>query len=160
MPLARPKIAAIYNQVNGWWNNAGAIQYIAHAITAGPNAANLGAAIAVAAGGGPNQHPDQQYWQNAPAVIPGILRIEIDCTLMPCDGQFNGCLYRVPYLLRQAGFANIPLRIFSHRDENMGGNGSSKRVIYCNSSDNNATLTDAMARHDDWGWVPWAGAYP
>ena len=161
MPLRRPKLAAIYNLTNGWWVNAGAIQYVAHGITAAHAAVNLGPVLAIAAGGGPNQHPDQQYWQGhaPPAGAAGFVRIEIDCTLTPCTGQFDGCLYRVPYLLRQAGYANVPLRIFSHREEGMGGGGSSKRYITCNSADQNAALTVAMNNHDDWGWVPWAGVY-
>lgn len=160
MILRRPKIPAIYNQVQGWWNNGGNIQYRAHAIIAGPAAISLGNTLAIAAGGGPAQHPDQQYWLNAVAAPHGTIRIEIDCTLMPCGTEFNGCLFQVPRLMRQAGFANIDLRIFSHRDEGLGGNvSSSKRYIACNSSDNNGLLIEAMNEQDGWGWVPWVGTY-
>ncbi|WP_374086957.1 hypothetical protein [Methylomicrobium lacus] len=165
--LHRPKIAAIYNLTYNWWQNAGAINYVAHAITAAPAAFPLANSIAIAAGGGPNQHPDQQYWQgNMAAAIAAaggaaaIVRVEVDCTLMPCDGQFNGCLFRVPYLIRQAGLPNKPLRIFSHRDEGIGGAGTSKRYFDCNSSDNNAALIAAHAANNGWSWTPWNGAYP
>ncbi|RYY74884.1 MAG: hypothetical protein EOO52_11220 [Gammaproteobacteria bacterium] len=169
MDLHRPKIAAIYNTTYDWFNNVGAIQYVAHAITNANTAILLRGAIQIGAGGGPSEHPDQQYWLNhnfsvAIATAGGlgqIRRIEIDCTLTPCAGQFNGCLYRVPQLVAAAGFTGKPLRIFSHRNEGMGrvGSPTTKRYIECMSNGNQLSMTQAMNAHEGWSWAPWAGVY-
>lgn len=171
--LQRSKLATIYNVVNGWYANVGAIQYIAHGITAGGAAHALGGALAIGAGGGgAANHPDQVYWSAARdvAIAAGvaaaggaaaIVRIEIDCTLTPCAGNAMSCVYRVPQLINgKAGLAGKPLVIFSHRDEGMAGAGeSTKRVFNCNAGDGNAALLAAYNNHRGWSWVPWAGNY-
>jgi hypothetical protein len=47
--------------------------------------------------------------------LTAIDRIEIDSTLLPCTGGDDGCLLIVLFLVQQAGFGDLPLRIFSHR---------------------------------------------
>src|SRR5262249_31939218 len=128
-------------------------------------------------GGAPPNHPDQLFWITPNGVlIPGITnvinarggvqqiqRIEIDCTLMPCNVGLNSCLVRVPQLIQNYGFNGIPLRIFSHRDEGMGGAGqSSKRMIMTTSNANAGALQAAYNAHTDWSWAaaPWNGLYP
>ncbi len=173
MALRRPKIAAIYGVADDWWQNVGAINYIAHAITAAGTAHPLGNAIAIAAGGGgAANHPDQVYWrnQNNAQIAAGVLaagggaavvRIEIDCTLMPCANNQNACVYRVPALINgKPGLAGKPLRIFSHRNEGGPGQvGSSNRVFDCVAGAGNAALLAAFNANRGWGWVPWAPGY-
>jgi hypothetical protein len=157
--LPRPKQATIYALVGDLWENNGSIQYVAHAITAGGTATRLRDVIE-GSGKGPANHPDQLYWDSKRiAKVAGVQRIEIDCTLMPCDGEFDGCLFRVPALVAACGYANIPLRIFSHRDEGAGGGGSTKRYFLCNTGQKNAELKAAFAQHGGWGWTPWNGTY-
>jgi hypothetical protein len=174
--LARPKIATIYNAVQNWYQHGGGVNYIAHAIIAGPQAIQLRPATnAAGIGGSPGNHPDQLYWATPGGIliaaitnsiaaaggVAAILRIEIDCTLMPCNVALNSCLNRVPLLIQAYGFAGIPLRIFSHRDEGVAGAGeSSKRVIQTNSAAAVPALATAYAANADWSWIPWAGVYP
>lgn len=166
----RPQIPAIYNTVWDWYNQAGAIHYVAHAILQGPTANQLAAPLAIGAGnGGPQNHPDQQYWiqninitHNLQQIVLGgnLIRVEIDCTLMPCNAAQVGCLFRVPHLI---GVNNVPLRIFSHRDERGGAQlytETSKRYLDCNSSDTNQALQTAYDANNGWRWDPWAGNYP
>ncbi|MDX1692540.1 MAG: hypothetical protein R3208_02170 [Ketobacteraceae bacterium] len=171
MSLRRPKSPAIYDIVGDWWDNSHGVPYIAHAIFTEGAPLTLGP---VTQGTG-NQnlatnHPDQSFWKDNKNGIRDKLdrefrqgrllrRIEVDCALMPCVQQ-GGCVYRVPALIRSCHdkLADVELRIFSHRDENMGGgngNDSSKRYYIARTSDGN-DLTNYNA-HDGWGWVPFGG---
>jgi hypothetical protein len=175
--FSRPKIAAIYNVVSNWHHHGGGVNYVAHAITAGPTAHRLRAVQNVGGlGGTPSNHPDQLYWAttpggltiaaitnaiNAAGGLGAIVRIEIDCTLMPCNVAANCCLLRVPALIQNYGFGAVPLRIFSHRDEGVGGGGeSSKRMIQTTATAAAGALNAAYNANTDWAWTPWAGAYP
>jgi hypothetical protein len=165
-PLSRPKFQALYDRVKDWHESDGDIHYVAHAITTGPNRVVLIAAeTAEGSGGSAGNHPDQKYWKTFKATSGALpartIRIDIDCTLLPCDPAPQGCLYQVPILIRNAGIANMPLRIFSHRNEFPPKNAqSSKRYFECNSSDTNQTLLTQFKEHAGWGWVPWNGNYP
>ena len=174
---SRPKHPTIYPTVQDWYTNTGGVRYVAHAITAGtpPVARQLRTPqTGGAPGASPASHPDQVYWSTSQYLdaaiqntitqaggVAAILRIEIDCSLMPCSTQNTSCLYQVPRLINRYGFTNVPLRIYSHRDEAMGGgNASSKRVIICRSGDNNTALLAAYNANTDWSWAPWNTAAP
>jgi hypothetical protein len=180
MPVQRSKAASTQGNVNIYtltqnWYQTTQVGYVAHAFLNNGGIVCLRPVVSAAASNSPASHPDQSYWRvlvqnQAPqavtavtnsvnAIRPNIVRIDIDCKLMPCNGQYAGCLYQVPAFMAQYyGLNGVPLRIFSHANENMGGGGtgntSSKRVIACTVGDANATLTNAYNNHDGWGWVP------
>jgi hypothetical protein len=179
MALRRSKLACrsgnidIYATVQGWWGTA-QIPYVAHAFLANGTIIRLRPTLSAGADNRPANHPDQQYWRtlsrnghasavatitNAIAAAGGVANIasiDIDCKLMPCNGDDHGCLYAVPALMRNLyALNNVPLRIFSHADENMGGAGSSKRVITTSTAAvGHDAATNAYNLHDGWGWVP------
>jgi hypothetical protein len=173
----QPKLPTIFDAVSDF-NGAG-VKYIAHLIDQNGKAYPLGPETT--GQGNQNQtanHPDQSFWGGNQNTIKkalekaqgSISRIEIDCTLLPCDAQYTGCLYRVPLLIKDhfqalrnmKGFslvnnvdpAKIPLRIFSHRRENQP-----IRVIFCLSGDSRADLTTAYANRDEWFWVDFKDTY-
>ncbi len=177
----RPMLPTIYGNVSDF-NEGGSVKYMAHLVTQGLGQNCRAYALGTettGSGGTPSNHPDQVYWEgkmnrlrnaiqnSASNNAPSISRIEIDCTLLPCDGQYDGCLYRVPALIRgllnslkaltgQERFAliantdpgKIPLRIFSHRPEN-----EPPKVIFCTIGDSNQQLQTAYANRDSWIWV-------
>lgn len=165
MALRRGKHPTIYGTVANWYDNIVGVSYIAHLIlTDGTAVPFLNNAVQ---GNGnqnfPANHPDQQFWTGHQAAIQtvinnnyqNLLRIEIDCSLMPCTGG-GSCLMRVPALIQAFNHINgAAIRIFSHRDENMGGAASSKRYVECVSTDGHAACTAAYNLHDGWGWVPY-----
>jgi len=175
MPVSRSKAASrnglidIHATVADWYQ-AVDIPYIAHAFLANGTIVCIRPTLRTPAGNAAAGHPDQLYWRAfnggnhavavaavtnsiAAAGVANITRIDIDCKLMPCTGV-NGCFVAVPALMRNLyGLANVPLRIFSHANENMGGNGSSKRVITTTSAAGAVALTNAYNAHDGWGWT-------
>ena len=57
-------------------------------------------------------------------------------------------------LLASAGYENVPLRIFSHRDENLGDSPmQNKRMFSCRSNDAKPALDAAFNAHENWFWV-------
>ena len=178
MAVNRSKAASgnIWTVVGAWYNHT-QVPYVAHAYLANGNIIQLRPPVFGSAGNNANNHPDQRYWReydgghHQTAVlsitqaiqgaggVANIRLIDIDCKLMPCAAGNQSCLFAVPALMRNYyRLNNIPLRIFSHADENMGGqgtgHGSSKRVIQCNTSDTTQVLTAAYNNHDGWGWIP------
>jgi len=170
MQLRRPKHPTIYPTVGTWHDNANGVPYIAHAILRNGTAVAL-ANQPVSGTGNQNyasNHPDQSFWtagRNAiwdaiQPVLGSVVCIEIDCALMPCTVQ-GGCVFRVPTLIRgvNAQLANIPLRIYSHRDEHMNPPGTStKRYYDANTNDGNAIAMSRYNAHEDWSWSDWSGA--
>lgn len=190
MRFLRPKHPGIYPAVWKYFEKSSELPYIAHAIIAGgPGAAPTVVRLreestGTSGGSNPSNHPDQLYWATAntkntnPMAIPGIanalsgkvvgnaagniLRIEIDCPLLPCaQDKSKSCLYLVPKLIEKYYLTKVPLRIFSHRAENYANNPSEsdKRVFNCNSGDNNTALEAAFNDHGDWSWTSWANSY-
>lgn len=170
MPVRhRPKLATIYNLVNEWWRNAGGVDFVAHAITAGP-AAHLLAAVTHTdgnAGGQPYNHPDQAFWRqngianaiNNAGGAGAILRVEVDCSLMPCSAGNHCCLYLVPHAIQQI-LPGKAIRMYSHRLEIAQAGVHSKRLIRCNANDTRHVLDQAGINTEGWSWAPWAGLYP
>ncbi len=180
MSVQRSKAASkhgtvdIHTLVRDWYADV-AVPYVAHAFLNDGTIVRCGPVVSAAASNQVSAHPDQKYWRtivtnqgqmaNAAVTaalqgvtIANITRIDIDCKLMPCNNGNNSCLFQVSAAMRGLhGLANIPLRIFSHADENMAGAGSgdtsTKRVIICNTNSTNLQLTAAYNAHDGWGWV-------
>jgi hypothetical protein len=131
--LRRRKVAPIYDTANKWHENSGGVSYVAHAILSDGTIKQLANPTQTEKtdGSSTKGHPDQRFWANRKVdealkpIVNKLARIEVDCSLMPCDGQ-NGCLTVVPQLiaasLKIAGTdKDVPLRIFSHRSETPGG---------------------------------------
>jgi hypothetical protein len=114
---SRGKIPAIYNLVQDWWQSGGGVKYIAWAITVGPTATPFrGVVNATGLGKAPPDHPDQRSWISDSknkiqfggiknlikklGGVPQIKRIEIYCTLMPCNVGNDSCLLQVPERIR------------------------------------------------------------
>lgn len=76
------------------------------------------------------------------------VRIEIDCTLLPCSVGLHACLIQVPARIQALGIPNKPLRIFSHRNELAVRDYSDKRYFDCNSSNTPAQLATALTNSD------------
>ncbi|MDF3980460.1 hypothetical protein P3W24_00340 [Luteibacter sp. PPL201] len=164
--LARAKDKVIYPVVHDFYENDGKVHYIAHAIMSNGVAIKLGNESDNSTGGSTRSHPDQKFWSEN--TLPSlaklrekcglgtatITRIEIDCTLMPCDGQWDGCTFVVPTLVNRV-YPSTPLRIFSHRDEKVAqpGSTSTKRYFDCRSNDTNDALKTALGNHGGWGWT-------
>jgi hypothetical protein len=175
----RPQLNGLYATVSDF-TKKGSVKYMAHLIDRNGVAYEIGSETS-GTGGTPSNHPDQQYWQGKSSKLRNALtsanasisRIEIDCTLLPCDGKYNGCLYRVPYLIREllTGLKTekgkgrftlldtidpdkIPLRIFSHKPEN-----EPSKVIFCLVGDSQQQLEAAYDSRDGWVWVPYRDEY-
>lgn len=164
MVLVRPKHPDIYPAVDDFWSNNGGVFYIAHVITKtavfslGPAMTSAGNSRSASA------HPDQTYWaRNLPVAAVNAankVRIEIDCSLLPCDADNRSCLFRVPQFLTENGFIDIPMLVFSHRDESVGsskmekgGMRDNKRHFLCRSSARDLpALKTAYAAHKAWTW--------
>jgi hypothetical protein len=174
MAINRSKAASgnIWNVVHDWYCDR-EVPYVAHAYLANGNIIQLRAPLSCAASTRSNNHPDQLYWRSfdgglhqiavrgigqsiaAAGGVANIRSIDIDCKLTTCCDSDQSCLYAVPsYMRNYYQLNNIALRIFSHADENMGGAGTSKRVIQCVTSDNATALLAAYNYHDGWSWVP------
>src|SRR4051794_25620894 len=111
MAVQRSKAASTHGTVNIHtlvqdWYNAAEVWYVAHAFLNNGAIVCLRPAISSGASNSPASHPDQSYWRtlvtNKPAqavtaitnavgpIRNSITRIDIDCKLMPCNGQFAG----------------------------------------------------------------------
>jgi hypothetical protein len=159
----------IYTTVGDWWQDVD-VPYVAHAFLDNGVILRLRNVLRLPANNSAASHPDQQYWrtitQNGASrvqsiwnivnpVRDNIIRIDIDCKLMPCATANTSCLYQVPAFINNLyGLNNVPLRMFSHADENMGGAGTSKRVVQCRSGVPGADLLAAYNDHDGWSWAP------
>ncbi|HEY4293755.1 hypothetical protein [Luteibacter sp.] len=164
----RPKQADLYGITSDFWQK-GSVRYVAHAIT------NTGRAILLRKEQNPadgniklaKNHPDRKYWELG-ITRPGELglgnnerlaRIEIDCSLMPCDGDDDGCVFTVPPGIEAWGYQKgLELRVFAHRNEGEGDNtdGSARRYFRCKLGDGKAALQDARRNGaDGWNWKAW-----
>lgn len=116
-------------------------------------------------GSNPTYHPDRQFWAQRNALTlerlreksarnATIDRIEIDCTLMPCDSADNACLYTIPGQIPKE-YGNVELWIFSHRYQGMGNakDGEAKRFIRCFVNSSKEALDEAMKANEGWDWA-------
>jgi hypothetical protein len=156
--IKRLKVQPIYDTVGGWWENKGGVYYVAHAILANGTIRQLYKPVSTEKGNtskSTSEHPDQKYWTHREMdkvlaeVAKDIVRIEIDCSLMPCDGQ-NGCLTTVPRLVGNLlkNREDTKLRIFSHRFETPTGN----KEYFDTSVKASSHLSDFKGR-GTWTWT-------
>ncbi|WP_369928765.1 hypothetical protein [Xanthomonas sp. NCPPB 2632] len=159
----RPKQTSLYGEVADYTRNDGSIHYIAHLILSGGRVAVIGP-VAEGSGKGASNHPDQVFWRSPRCVLTEVLRrasakpadivrVEIDCTLMPCEGT-NGCTTTVPALMRTAGYDGLSVRVFSHRSEIAPSEGVKPARYYDFTVGARNTVLEA-ARADTGGWS-WA----
>jgi hypothetical protein len=173
--VANPGSATV--RATGWYEST-EIPYVAHAYLRNNTIVQLAPPLYGTAGNKSRScdHPDQHYWlryhgdltPTANAAVKAtidrvglenIISVDIDCKLLPCSTGHNCCVYAVPaFMAAKHGLKSIPLRIFSHANEQLGGGGtghtSSKRVILCNTGQTQPDLMNAYNHHDGWGWVP------
>lgn len=158
----RTKPSPIYDLVQTYYQPKGEVHYVAHAILADGRIIRLGEPTHTPDEGNtkvPKNHPDRIFWQrNAMAhkdVGAEVASIEIDCSLLPCEQQFNGCLYFVPAAIKDLGYPEgIPVRMYSHRDQGIAKKGeSTKRVVKCAVGASRDELTKAFEAVEDWSWV-------
>ena len=164
----RPKQQTIYGTTQTFYKQ-GDVRYVAHAITAN-SAIALGKVQQNVRKENTTEedHPDRIFWSgNHPSSLADLLsaksirnaadlvRIEIDCSLMPCDAEPSGCLFKVPKIIEGLGYPQgLPVYMFSHRDEDQASDGeSTKRVIKCKLGDSADALRKAYAANEDWSWV-------
>jgi len=162
--LIRPKHPTVYAACANFWQG-GPVWFVAHIIRAGGGVTQIAGPSADGAGHPATSHPDQRYWAAIDALdLAHAVRIEIDCTLMPCrEHGHNSCLYRVPRLIRDRGGAAIAVRFFSHRNENLGDSAvqrDNKRYFNCATGMDNDALGDAYDGHGHWTWAPMPAAGP
>lgn len=163
--ITRPKNDLIQRATSDFQKNVGEIEYIAHLVLSRNRAFPIGKATQ-SSGSGASNHPDQVFWNKqakalkdvlakAEAIDAEILRVEIDCTLMPCEGT-NGCTTTVPALMKGLGYTGLKVRVFSHRDErgakeqNRGEKPS--RYFDFVVGDRTNALEDARGDTGGWAW--------
>jgi hypothetical protein len=164
----RPKQEPVYATTANFYDE-GNVRYVAHAITAN-SAIPLGKVVQNERKESVTEldHPDRLFWSgthpyslndlikaNKIRSAADLLRIEIDCTLMPCDAEWSGCLFKVPNEIKAYGYpGTLELRIFSHRSEGLAAKtGSTKRYITCKVDASREDLKKAYANNEDWSWA-------
>lgn len=156
----RPKQEVIYGEVADYTRNDGAIHYVAHLILSRGRVVAIGRP-AESSGKGASNHPDQVFWKNNARGLADVLsraratrgeieRVEIDCTLLPCEGT-NGCTTTVPALMKTAGYDGLAVRVFSHRSESAPSDGVLPARYYDFIVGARNTVLES-ARVDTGGW--------
>jgi hypothetical protein len=156
----RPKQDPVYGEVADYTKNDGSIHYVAHLILSGGRVTAIGKPVE-GSGSGASNHPDQAFWKKsardladvlarARAQAADIVRVEIDCTLLPCEGT-NGCTTTVPALMKSAGYDGLSVRVFSHRSEIAPSPGVKPARYYDFTVGARNTALEA-ARVDTGGW--------
>jgi hypothetical protein len=153
----------IYAVTADYSKNTGAIEYIAHLILTNNRVVAIGKAVD-GSGSGATNHPDQKFWRDSAKALTDVLskaganardivRVEIDCTLLPCEGT-NGCTTTVPALMKSKGYDGLSVRVFSHRAESAPRTGvlPSRYYDFTVGARNDALQA---ARVDTGGWS-WA----
>lgn len=158
----RPKQDAIYGEVADYTRNDGSIHYVAHLILSRGRVAAIGTPTE-GSGSGASNHPDQVFWRRVARGLGDVLatagatrneieRVEIDCTLLPCEGT-NGCTTTVSALMKTAGYDGLKVRVFSHRPENAPSEGVKPARYYdFIAGARNTALESARADTGGWSW--------
>ena len=155
----------IKSATTGYSENTGSIEYIAHLILTNNRVIAIGRAVE-GSGSGASNHPDQQFWRSAKspadvlarvkpkaATASDIVRVEIDCTLLPCEGT-NGCTTTVPALMKAAGYDGLAVRVFSHRSEMAPQKGVLPARYYdLTVGSRNDALQRARVDTGGWSWA-------
>lgn len=158
--------ATIKTATTGYSENTGSIEYIAHLILTNDRVIAIGKEVD-GSGSGASNHPDQKFWRESAKTLTEVLsrakpraataaeivRVEIDCTLLPCEGT-NGCTTTVPALMKAAGYAGLAVRVFSHRSEMAPRKGVLPSRYYdFTVGDRNDALQRARVDTGGWSWA-------
>jgi len=155
----------IYAVTADYSKNTGAVEYIAHLILTDHRVIAIGKAF-VGSGSGPSNHPDQKFWKESAkalgdvlgkfkpaATVRDIARVEIDCTLLPCEGS-GGCTTAVSALMKAAGYDGLSVRVFSHRNESAPRTGYLPSRYYdFTVGARNEVLQAARVDTGGWSWA-------
>ena len=161
---SRPK-QPIYAVTADYSKNTGAVEYIAHLILADSRVVAIGNAVA-GSGSGASNHPDQKFWKESAkplrdvlakptpaATARDIVRVEIDCTLLPCEGT-GGCTTAVSALMKAIGYDGLSVRVFSHRNESAPRTGYLPSRYYdFTVGARNEVLQAARVDTGGWSWA-------
>lgn len=161
---SRPK-QPIYAVTADFSKNTGAIEYIAHLILTNNRVVAIGKAIQ-GSGSGASNHPDQKFWSESAKILDVVLakptpvatardivRVEIDCTLLPCEGT-KGCTTAVSTLMDRKGYKGLSVRVFSHRNESAPRTGYLPARYYdFTVGDRNELLQAARVDTGGWSWA-------
>ena len=114
----------IFHSVNDY---TGRMAYVAHWLTPDGDGAFVASAIGPEVDGAgleahPPKHPDQRFWKqkNLTKMPSESALIVTDCKLLPCDGDFTRCQYRVPALVAAKYGNGIPMAVFAHNEYRAG----------------------------------------
>lgn len=161
---SRPK-QPIYAVTADYSKNTGAVEYIAHLILADSRVVAIGKAVA-GSGSGASNHPDQKFWKESAkplrdvlakptpaATARDIVRVEIDCTLLPCEGT-GGCTTAVSALMKAIGYDGLSVRVLSHRNESAPRTGYLPSRYYdFTVGARNEVLQAARVDTGGWSWA-------
>jgi hypothetical protein len=165
---SRPMLKPVYPTVSDYYKNIGQIEYAAHLILTDDRAVAIGRPVESSASGGATNHPDQKFWRESAKSLTDVLarfttpkataaliaRVEIDCTLLPCEGT-NGCTTTVPALMKNLGYDGLKVRVFSHRSEMAPRAGVLPARYYdFTVGSRNEVLGSARADTGGWSWKP------
>jgi hypothetical protein len=155
----------IYAVTADYSKNTGAVEYIAHLILTNNRVVAIGKAIS-GSGSGAINHPDQKFWRESAktltvvlgkatpaATARDIVRVEIDCTLLPCEGP-GGCTTSVSALMKAVGYDGLSVRVFSHRNESAPRTGYLPSRYYdFTVGARNEVLQAARVDTGGWSWA-------
>jgi hypothetical protein len=165
MPLAdytRPK-KPLHTTVSGY-SAGGSVQYVAHLLLQDGRSLALGGAAEGTSGSTKKDHPDQVFWNDRKTLSLSqaleklgaekrhVDRVEIDCTLLPCEGT-GGCTTTVPALMKDAGYDGLKVRVFSHRSEVSRKDVLPARYFDFTVGQRNTDLEAARVNEGGWKWA-------
>lgn len=163
--FSRPRQEAVQSETSDFAKNTGAIEYVAHILLSRNRVLKIGKPVESSDSGATN-HPDQKFWRGVRTKYKDflaekgiaeaeVLRVEIDCTLMPCEGS-NGCTTTVPKLMSDLGYGGVRVRVYSHRDERgakqRDANELPGRYFDFTVGDRTGPLEDARGQNGGWSW--------
>ena len=148
------------------YDAGGSVQYVAHLILQDGRSLALGEETVGTSGRTKEDHPDQVFWNHKKTLSLSaaleklraekrqIDRVEIDCTLMPCEGT-GGCTTTVPARMKAVGYDGVKVRVFSHRSEIAPKPGVlPARYFDFTVGQRNTELETARGEEGGWAWAP------
>ena len=151
----RKKTPHVYASCNDFWQK-GPVRFIAHAVYSLEKFVPLGKEVQADGGSqSPKNHPDQVFWDRVKSIpTADLVRIDIDCTLMPCDKDLTSCLAVIPNKIYKLTNRHVTVRFYSHRDEGLGVNSvESKRFFEVETDMSFQELLKCYNDHRYWKWA-------
>jgi hypothetical protein len=100
-------------------------------------------------------HPDQTFWirvrKNS---VREFARIDIDCSILPCDANnVNSCLFVVPRKVQDLFLKDKQIRFYSHRNVGLGETVfRTKRFFEFSTALNAEDMRSKYNNHKFWKW--------